>query len=490
MTVRPFPGEPLGQHPSRPRPGARPGPDGSPGQVQVLKRGAAVGMAARRAEQEVLAQVMAAADLVAADEVGVVRLKLCRRDDPPAQDFRPRSRRITLQNVQRAFGKRLRRRGPIGRRDLPGGIAPDRARRHPHLKPEDVFPVRRAAGILPRGLAHHQNRLVRQKARRGLLIGPRHLVEAGRKMDIGEAVQMVARRPVRQAIHRQMDHHRARRMAEPLHRLVEGGLRRPGQPHQARGRDARDHRPCGRHLPPVRQFDPGRAAAVMQDARNRNPGLHHAAARLDGGDKGADDRIRTALADHHSESLTCHAFEIGKQPAASDVGCEIKMQAPRTQHGLHLGRFKGLRQELAGGLEQELFEVQATGNAAAAKCFEHEGCNCTKPDRATQKPEERFGLRRKARQKRFPCRGIPGRMRGDGGSGLGQIGRDAGPGPVRKSRGEGARDRHEFGPLLRKFRAICPEKRRSGEKRQVHRRPVVAVAGQGGFAGLHRPTRH
>ena len=44
--------------------------------------------------------------------------------------------------------------------------------------------------------------------------------------------------------------------------------------------------------------------------------------------------------------------------------------------------------------------------------------------------------------------------------------------------------------MLAQFRAISLEKRTSSEKRQVHRRPVMAKAGQGVFAGFHRTPGH
>ncbi|MFD1807876.1 hypothetical protein ACFSHQ_06125 [Gemmobacter lanyuensis] len=72
-------------------PGARTGPDRGPGEEEVLHRRAAIGMAARRAEDEMLREVVAAADLIPADEVRVVGLQLLRRDDALGEDMAPQA---------------------------------------------------------------------------------------------------------------------------------------------------------------------------------------------------------------------------------------------------------------------------------------------------------------------------------------------------------------------------------------------------------------
>ena len=67
----------------------------------------------------------------------------------------------------------------------------DRARRHAHLHPKRMLALRRARGVYHRGLAYHQNRLIRQKPRFRLRIGFGHLIQAGGDMHIGKAAQVL-----------------------------------------------------------------------------------------------------------------------------------------------------------------------------------------------------------------------------------------------------------------------------------------------------------
>ena len=76
-----FSGQFLGEQKAGASTKTRTGPDSGSGKVQVLDRCGAIGVAAGGAEQEVLAQVVRAANLVAADEVWVVCFQLGRRHD-------------------------------------------------------------------------------------------------------------------------------------------------------------------------------------------------------------------------------------------------------------------------------------------------------------------------------------------------------------------------------------------------------------------------
>ena len=96
-----------------------------------------------------------------------------------------------FQNIQSALGEGFCRSRPIGRRNLPRRIAQDRTGCHAHLHPKRVLALRRARGVYHRGLAYHQNRLIRQKPRFRLRIGFRHLIQAGRDMHIGKAAQVL-----------------------------------------------------------------------------------------------------------------------------------------------------------------------------------------------------------------------------------------------------------------------------------------------------------
>ncbi len=62
-------------------------------------------MAACGAEQEMLRQVVAAADLIAADQVGIVGFQFHRCDDALAEDFRAGAGGVVLKDIQRAVGK-------------------------------------------------------------------------------------------------------------------------------------------------------------------------------------------------------------------------------------------------------------------------------------------------------------------------------------------------------------------------------------------------
>ncbi len=51
-------------------------------------------------------------------------------------------------------------------------------------------------------------------------------------------------------------------------------------------------------------------------------------------------------------------------------------------------------------------------------------------------------------------------------------------------------DAREGASVALQFLAMSLEEGAAGKEREVHRRPVVAEAGQRVFAGLHRPARH
>ena len=80
-------------------------------------------MAAHGTEQKVLRQMVRAADLIAADKIGVVRFEIIRGNNAAGKDFRTRAGGIAFKDLQRALGKGGGRRGPVGRRNLALGIA-------------------------------------------------------------------------------------------------------------------------------------------------------------------------------------------------------------------------------------------------------------------------------------------------------------------------------------------------------------------------------
>src|SRR5262245_46689856 len=101
------------------RPGGRAGPE-EPGD-----RGAVPRVAGERSEEEVLAEMVAAPDAVATDEVRVVRLQIVGCQDRALEDQILDPGCVFGQLRDRAVRIRLRRVGPVAGRDLSGRVAAD-----------------------------------------------------------------------------------------------------------------------------------------------------------------------------------------------------------------------------------------------------------------------------------------------------------------------------------------------------------------------------
>ena len=338
---------------------------------------------------------------------------------------------MRVKDIQGAFSKGFGGVGPVGGRNLAHGITQDGAGGHTHLQPKRVLAVRRTRGVNHGRLAHHKDRLVRQQARLGLLVGPGHLVKAWSDMDIGEGFQCLGL-PVRQVGQRQMDHHRPGRMGKPGHRIVKRRGRATGQTRQSLRGNPRNHRLGRRDRAAIGQFDPRRPGAVMQDAGDRGTGFNHAAPRLNRRDKRFHDGIRAALTYHHPERLPGHALQIGKHRPARDIGGKIQMHSPGTQHRLNMRMREGFGQPGARGGQQEANQVKRATQTLGAQRFKHEICKRTEFHGAAEKAEEVRRLCSETREQGIPLCGIFGRQGCDGGRGFRQIRRYSNPASVGK----------------------------------------------------------
>ncbi len=160
-----------------------------------------------------------------------------------------------------------------------------------------------------------------------------------------------------------------------------------------------------------------------------------------------------------------HAFEIGKQGAAPDIGRKIEVHAPGAQQCRDLRVLERLAQPVAGRGQQETHHVERARDPLGPKRFKHEICNRTKLHRTAQQPEEMRGLGGKAQQpavamsrhprpRRRRCAPQSPRISVETPSQLPSGKTEA------KQSATGAKSR----PLTLQFRAVCLEKRGSREK--------------------------
>ena len=240
--------------------------------------------------------------------------------------------------------------------------------------------LRRAAGVQAGRLTDHQHRRVGQKPGHGLLVGARHLVKAGRQMNIGIVAQRGVR-PGGQIRHGQMDHHGAGGVSKACQLEVKGRSR-AGQPRQGRGGHIGDHCAVGGDDAAIGQLDSLRPTVLMQHAGDTGICLYHRAACGQRRSQRPDDGVRAALADHHAKGLRRHPLEIGEKRTAGDIGRKIQMHAPGRQHRLHLGRAKGLSKMLARRLQQKAQQIKRARDPFGAKCFEPKICKRTQIHRA------------------------------------------------------------------------------------------------------------
>ena len=133
-----------------------PAPVPAPGQVrgaakiEVLDRRPVARPAGDGTQEEILVEVMAAGQAVAADQVRVLPLEIERREDRPAEHAASQSRRVSLENVQHAVRIGLAGLVPAAGGDGPRGVAAEsrpaehgpepRARACPQARARDRSP--------------------------------------------------------------------------------------------------------------------------------------------------------------------------------------------------------------------------------------------------------------------------------------------------------------------------------------------------------------
>ena len=287
-----------------------------------------------------------------------------------------------------------------------------------------------------------------------------------------------------------MDHHRARPVAEFLHRRcrsrVAGALRQQ-LARQRAGRDAGDHR---LRRADVSRRDASRTpvarAAGRGDLGHFGVGEDLAAGRDEHPLQRPDHGVGAALADHHAKALVGHAFEIGEERAAGDVGREIEMHAPGGQRRLHMRRTRNSRRA-----------TRAARKAAAAPCrARRRRPSCARPSMRCRRARAPSSASRAAgkdarRRPEMPRPAAPGlgigmRKCRDARDRLLEVAADAEPASVGQGAGETIGDRRERQPV--RFQSICifPMKGRAGEEAEIHRAEIVAEAGKRDFAGPDR----
>ena len=190
-------------------------------------------------------------------------------------------------------------------------------------------------------------------------------------MHIGEALQLLARRPVGQVRHREMHHHRAGAEANFFAGPV---VARVAAPPGSRCCDSA----CG-----VTPAITARFAPIVSPLASRMPmarppravppppriEMQRAAERFEPRDHRLDHRVGAARADHHAESLVGHAFEIGEERAARDVGRKIEMHAPRGERRADLRRLEIPLEEFARRGDEQPRGLEHPAGALRAPCL-------------------------------------------------------------------------------------------------------------------------
>ena len=261
-------------------------------------------------EQEILADVVAAADLVAADKVRVVGFKVQGADNMAGYDLGTRAGRIGVEDIQHPVGVGLFDVGPVGPLDLPRSVAADCSRDHTHLQPKYVFPGWCATWVHRRRLADNHDGFGRQQSRLGLRVSEVHHPQRRREVDVGEAFQVLSGGPVGQRVHRQMDHHGSGRIAEgqrPVVIAVIAGFV-VQQADQCRRAGIGDHRFAGSHGGAVGQPDAVGGAPGADYAGHARTGVNRSVLRFDHFNQGIDQTASAALAEDHAEALVGEGF--------------------------------------------------------------------------------------------------------------------------------------------------------------------------------------
>ena len=152
-----------GQQEARPGSCSGAGPCRSAAQIEVLDRGPIVRPSRHRTQEEILVEMVAAREIVAAHQIGVFPLEIERRKDRTAEHLRAQTGRASLENVEDAIGIGFLGFVPVAGADHAERVAADFGWQHAHLHPENVLAGGRARGINGRWLPDNQSRFGRQQ---------------------------------------------------------------------------------------------------------------------------------------------------------------------------------------------------------------------------------------------------------------------------------------------------------------------------------------
>ncbi len=262
-------------------------------------------------------------------------------------------------------------------------------------------------------LADDQHRLVRQQPRLRLRIGPRHLVERGREVDIGEALQ--APRPRAQSGRPSSARWiiivpgawaksfiaRSNR-ASPVPPVSRASA--PGATPAITAREAVSRRPSASSIP-------GRPPPVVQDARHRRVALHRPAARRDG----RDQRPRSWCPPRpgRGPSRSSGSPSLRGRGTAHRPRCRARNRdaCPRRRASRAPSSISKVSiQPVARRGQQEPPHVQRAAQALGAKRFKHEICERTYLHRTAQAGRtDAAASAGKSRHEPLPGLGVAGR---------------------------------------------------------------------------------
>ena len=254
--------------------------------------------------------------------------------------------------------------------------------------------------------------------------------------------------------------------------------------------DIGDHGPARRQRRAIGKLHTARLAALHGYAGHRAIGAHLPARLLDNAHHGADDGVRTTLAQRHAEGLVGHGFEVGKQRAARHVGAEVQVHAPGGHHRLQALVFEAGGEPAARAGHQHAQRLHAPGQTFRAP---------HRPDHTRQRPgrhrraEQRKQMRRidaKASLHGAPGVGITRVARGDPRAGRCKVGVHAEPAPVVEHRCKTMRCGQQRQAGRIQPRLVRRVKRRTREQAQVHGIQVVPETRQGDLGGPDRAAGH
>ncbi len=106
--------------------------------------------------------MVAAREVITANQVRIELLQILGRHDMAGQDLATQARRITFKQIQDALCICILKLRPIASGNLARSVAFDLGWQHTHLNPQGMFPLRGAGRIQCCTLSNHKNWLGRQ----------------------------------------------------------------------------------------------------------------------------------------------------------------------------------------------------------------------------------------------------------------------------------------------------------------------------------------